>query len=60
MTVENIDKIPLKDEKWRVRLIVVGGKLEYEFDSGSPTTDLIESKILFNSVISDAKDGDYF
>ena len=47
----------MKDEQWRIRLVVGGDKLEYEFDSGSPTTDLTETKILFNSVISDAKDG---
>ena len=50
------DHRPLKDEQWRIRLVVGGDKLEYEFDSGSPTTDLTETKKLFNCVISDAKD----
>jgi len=31
---------PLKDEKWRVRLVVGGDKLPYEYDAGSPATDL--------------------
>ena len=54
------DHRPLKDEQWRIRLVVGGDKLEYEFDSGSPTTDLTETKVLINSVISDAKDGARF
>ena len=45
----------LKDEIWRIRLVVGGNKLEYKFDSGYPTKDLLETNILFNSVISDAK-----
>ena len=32
----------------------------YEFDSSSPATDLLETKILFNSIISDAKKGARF
>ena len=51
---------PLKSEEWRIRLVVGGDKLEYEFDSGSPTTDLTKTKILLNSTISDAKDGARF
>ena len=49
------DYRPLKDEPWRVRLVVGGDKLEYEFDSGSPAASLLETKLLLNSVISDAK-----
>ena len=37
------DYRPLKDEKWRVRLVVGGDKLVYEADSGSPTTDMVET-----------------
>ena len=36
------DHRPLKEEKWRIPLVVGGHKLDYEFDSGSPTTDFIE------------------
>ena len=48
------DHRPLKAEPWRVRLVVGGDKLEYSLDSGSPTTTLLETKLLVNSVISDA------
>lgn len=54
------DYRPLKDEPWRVRLVVGGDKLNYEFDSGSPAASLLETKILLNSVISDAKKGARF
>ena len=54
------DYRPLKDQKWRVRIVVGGDQLPYEYDSGSPTTDLVESKILFNSTISDAHKGAKF
>ena len=54
------DYRPLKDEKWRVRLVVGGDKLEYELDSGSPATDLTETKLLLNSVIANAKKGARF
>jgi hypothetical protein len=39
---------------------VGGDKLMYEFDSGSPTASLLETKILVNSVISDAHKGARF
>ena len=48
------DYRPLKDEKWRVRLVVGGDKLPYELDAGSPAASMLETKILANSVISDA------
>ena len=54
------DHRPLKDEKWRIRCLVGGDKLPYEHDAGSPATDMIETKLLFNSVISDAKNGARF
>ena len=54
------DHRPLKEKKWRIRCVIGGDKLPYENDSGSPATDLIETKILFNSVISDAKRGARF
>ena len=40
--------------------MVGGDKLEYKFDSGSPVADLIETKVLVNSIISDAKKGARF
>ena len=54
------DHRPLKTEPWRVRLVVGGDKLNYLEDTASPTTTLLETKILVNSVISDAKDGARF
>ena len=41
-------------------LVVGGDRLTYDEDSGSPATDLLETKILLNSVISDAKNGARF
>ena len=54
------DYRPLKKEQWRIRLVVGGDKLEYTLDSGSPATDLTETKILLNSVISDSDQGARF
>lgn len=54
------DHRPLKSEQWRVRIVVGGDKLPYESDSGSPAADMTETKILFNSVVSDAKNGARF
>ena len=54
------DHRPLKDEQWRVRIVVGGDKLDYFSDTGSPAADVLEPKLLFNSVISDAKDGAKF
>ena len=47
----------LKDKKYQVRLTVGGGKLLYKEETSSPTTDLLETKILLNSTISDAHKG---
>ena len=46
---------PLKDEEWRIRLVIGGDKLTYDTDSGSPAIDILETKMLLNSIISDAK-----
>ena len=54
------DYRPLKDEPWRVRLVVGGDKLTYQFDTCSPATSLLETKLLLNSIISDAHKGARF
>ena len=41
-------------------MVVGGDKLEYPWHSGSPATDLTETKILLNSIISDASSGAQF
>ena len=63
MLVSNIQTLlnsSLKDEEWRIRLVVGGDKLEYISDSGSPTTDLIGTKLLLNIFIPDAHNGARF
>ena len=48
---------PHKLEKCRVRITVGGDRLEYAGDAGSPATNMLETKILINSTISDAERG---
>ena len=48
---------PLKKETHRVRMVVGGDKLTYHEDTGSPAASLLETKIMLNSVITDAKKG---
>ena len=47
------DYRPLKEEKFRVRLTIGGDKLEYLEETSSPAANLLETKLLLNSVISD-------
>lgn len=54
------DHRPLKTEPWRVRIVAGGDKLSYHDDPASPAASLLETKILINSVISDAKRGARF
>ena len=54
------DHRPLKTEKHRVRLTIGGDKLECTFDTASPAASLLETKLLLNSVISDAAKGARF
>ena len=54
------DHRPLKPEKYRVRIVVGGDRLDCDIDSGAPATNLAEFKLLINSVISDAKNGAQF
>ena len=46
------DYRPLKDEPYRVRLVVGGDRLNYDADTGAPTANLLDVKILLNSIIS--------
>ena len=49
------DYCPLKSKPWRVRLVVGGDKLTCNNDAGSPAASLLETKLLINSVMSDAQ-----
>ena len=54
------DYRPLKHEPWRVRLTIGGDKLDYEKEILSLTANLLETKLLLNSVVSDAHKGARF
>ena len=54
------DHRPLKSEPWRVRIVAGGDRLSYPGDPASPAANLLETKIMLNSVISDAKKGARF
>ena len=54
------DKRPLKPEPNRVRIVVGGDRLTYGDDAASPATDLLETKVLLNSTISEAHKGARF
>ena len=45
---------PLKSEPNRVRITVGGDRLTYTSDAGSPSANLLETKLLVNRTISDA------
>ena len=51
------DHRPLKSVPWRVRIVVGGDRLSYPDDPTSPSCGLLETKIILNSAISDAKRG---
>ena len=51
------DERPLKKEQFRVRLTIGGDKLIFLGDTGSPAADLLETKLMANSIISDAPKG---
>ena len=55
-----LDYRPLKDEQHRIIITVGGDKLTYLDNVGSPAANLMETKILVNSNISDDKDGARF
>ena len=54
------DYRPLKREQHRVRIVVGGDKSSYPSDAASPATDLLETKVIIKSVISDAHKGARF
>jgi len=45
----------LKNKKYRVRIIVGRDKLPYSNNTGFPVADLLETKLLLNSTISNAR-----
>ncbi len=51
------DERPLKKEKYQVRLTIGGDKLVFSGGTGSPAADLLETKLMANSIISDAHKG---
>ena len=55
-----LDYRHLKEEQHRVRITVGGDRLIYPGDTGSPAANLLETKILINSTISDAHKGARF
>ena len=50
----------MKSDQCTICLVVGGDKLDYSLDSGSPAASMLETKLLVNSVISDAKEGATF
>ena len=50
----------LKIEPFRVRITVGGDRLPYPDDAGASVSNILETKILINSVISDSKRGARF
>ena len=55
-----LDHIPFKTEEHRVRIIVGDNMLTCAEDSGSLASNLLETKVLINSIISDARRGARF
>ena len=54
------DYRPLKYEPYHVRLTICSDKLDYDKETASPSTNLLETKLLINSVLSDAHKGARF
>ena len=55
-----LDYRPLKSEPNCVHITVGGDRLTYNSDSGSPAANLLKTKLLINSTISDASRGARF
>ena len=54
------DYRPKKEDPYRTRLTVGGDRLDFDGNPSSPAASLLETKILINSIISDARDGAKF
>ena len=54
------DYRPLKEEKYRCRIVVGGGKLTTDQDTAPPEAFLTETEIIVNSTILDAHNGARF
>ena len=50
----------MKTEPHIVSLTVGGDKLDFPYDAGSPADSLLQTKLILNSTISDAKKGARF
>ena len=50
----------MKTEPHRVRLKIGGDNIDCPYDAGSPAASLLETKIILNSPISDARKGARF
>eukprot|EP00804_Cyclotella_cryptica_P006784 CCRYP_019521-RA/>CCRYP_019521-RA protein AED:0.43 eAED:0.43 QI:0/0/0/1/0/0/2/0/348 len=48
---------PKKEDPYRIRLTVGGNRITYPGDCGTPTADMLTTKILLNSVISTKEHG---
>ena len=55
-----IDYRPLKSKPHMVRITVGDDRLSYLDNAGSPAANMLETKVLVNSTISDAKRGSRF
>ena len=49
-----------KNDPYKTRLAIGGDKLDYFGNSSSLAASLLETKLIFNSIISDAHKGDRF
>ena len=54
------DHCPLKEEMYLIRITVGGDRLSYKKDAGALAANLLETKILINSVILDMVKGARF
>ena len=55
-----IDYLQLKSKPHGVRITVGGDRLNYTKNDGSAAANMLETKVLVNSTISDAKRGSIF
>ena len=55
-----LDHKPFKAEPHRVYITVGGDRIPFEDDDGSPASNILETKVLINSIISDAFKGAKF